>query len=138
MIENKNQLNMIIYSVALLLISLWQLEVLFAYSWDAQFDLPFHIAKVDKWWVRDMFYCFIALSWYMLYHLIWTDEKMSEVESQILDIISKREGDITLRELREKFGIEILVKMMEEEKIVWMPVEGTLLVRLRKSEVDEK
>jgi len=78
--SDKYEISMLA-SLAILLISLWQLEILFAFSWDATFDLPFHLAKVDKWWVRDMFYGFIGLSWLLMYKLKRIDGELKTREA---------------------------------------------------------
>jgi len=53
----------LLLSVAIFIISLWQLEVLMAFPWDAHFDLPFHIAQVDKWWARDFLYLTLVIAY---------------------------------------------------------------------------
>ena len=55
-------LSGIILSTALLIASLWQIEIASALP-GPTFDFPFYLWSVDKWWARDFWYLINVISW---------------------------------------------------------------------------
>ncbi|MBD3172666.1 hypothetical protein GF326_09355 [Candidatus Bathyarchaeota archaeon] len=52
----------LVLSTGLLMASLWQIEIAVALP-NENFDFPFYICSVNKWWIRDFWYLVNMISW---------------------------------------------------------------------------
>jgi len=52
----------LVLSTGLLMASLWQIEIAVALP-NENFDFPFYLWSVNKWWIRDFWYLVNMISW---------------------------------------------------------------------------
>lgn len=55
-----------LFSMALLMASLWQVEIV-AWNQDEFFEFPFFLIVINKWWARDFWYAVNMASWIMAF-----------------------------------------------------------------------